>query len=276
MVDVSLKSNDKKEKDETGKKVTPVMGQPDPQNRIGTSGPKGGGESASAKVKPGSKVSKKYNTDSSYGYYTKQGEYVPADIDMRDGGGMNASGTTYSGGGLLSALGNVLKVTPYGQENTPREQIGYRDITDMFDGGGPQASGGAYQGGGNLSIMGNLLDTLGGVDQGVRTPYVYDTPTPRPTEMQAPQRSFMTQESMDKRKALAGNMQRFPTSVMENIENVIENTEFKPPVQTMEQVRTNMAKEMLADKYGTAFFTFPPSVQQMEIQEVLRQMGTGF
>lgn len=191
MVDVSLRPKRRPDDLVKNNKFSPVMGRSDPQNRIGTSGPKGGGEGATAKVKPGSDVFNQYNNDSSYGYYTEEGLYVPADIDMRDGGGMNASGTYYEGGGLLSALGNVFKVTPYGQENTPREQIGYRDIADMFDRGGPQASGGRYQGGGMISVMGNLLDDLGGVDQGTRTPYVYETSTATPTVTANTQRNYV-------------------------------------------------------------------------------------
>ena len=180
MVDVSLRPKKRPEDLKPGRNVSPIMGRADPQDRIGVSGPKGGGESATAQVKPGSKAFNQYNNDSSYGYYTEEGYYVPADVDMRDGGGMNSSGTFYEGGGLISALGNVFKVRPYGQENTPREQIGYRDFTDMTDRGGPQASGGAYQGGGTISAIGNLLDAIGGVDQGTSTPYVYETPNQMP------------------------------------------------------------------------------------------------
>ena len=180
MVDVSMRPKKRPDDLKKGRNVSPIMGRADPQDRIGTSAPKGGGEGATAQVKPGSKAFNQYNNDSSYGYYTEEGYYVPADVDMRDGGGMNSSGTFYEGGGLISALGNVFKVRPYGQENTTREQIGYRDFTDMTDRGGPQASGGAYQGGGTISAIGNLLDAIGGVDQGTRTPYVYETPNQMP------------------------------------------------------------------------------------------------
>lgn len=160
-----------------GKNVSPVMFGGDPQNRIGISGPKGGGEAAKAQVKVGSDIYKQYNNDGRYGYYNDEGYYVPADIDMRDGGGADANDTFFEGGGFLSLLGNIAKIRPYGQKDTPREQIGFRNVADMFDRGGPQHSGGEYKGGMTLSMLGNLADQIGGVDQGTRTRYNYD-PTP--------------------------------------------------------------------------------------------------
>ena len=158
-----------------GKNVSPVMFGGDPQNRIGISGPKGGGEAAKAQVKVGSDIYKQYNNDGRYGYYNDEGYYVPADIDMRDGGGADANDTFFEGGGFLSLLGNIAKIKPYGQKDTPREQIGFRNVADMFDRGGPQHSGGEYKGGMTLSMLGNLADQIGGVDQGTRTRYNYDT-----------------------------------------------------------------------------------------------------
>lgn len=154
---------------------SPIMGNRDPEERIGVKGPKGGGEAAKARVEVGSDIFNKYNNDGRYGYYNDQGYYVPADIDMRDGGGADKSDTFFEGGGFLSLLGNIAKVRPYGQKDTPREQIGFRNINDMFDRGGPQHSGGAYRGGGTISMLGNLAERIGGVDQGTRTRYNYDT-----------------------------------------------------------------------------------------------------
>ena len=164
----------------------PIMGNKDPEGRIGVKGPKGGGEAAKARVEVGSDIYKKYNNDGRYGYYNEQGYYVPADIDMRDGGGADNADTFFEGGGFLSLLANIAKVRPYGQKDTPREQIGFRNIDDMFDRGGPQHSGGAYRGGGKISMLGNLADRIGGVDQGTRTRYNYNTtasviPTPDET-----------------------------------------------------------------------------------------------
>lgn len=159
-----------------GRTVSPVMGGNDPENRIGVKGPKGGGKAAKAQVKVGSDIFNQYNNDGRFGYYNQQGYYVPADIDMRDGGGADANDTFFEGGGLISLLGNIAKVRPYGQRNTPREQIGFRNIDDMFDRGGPQHSGGEYRGGGTISMLGNLADRIGGADQGTRTRYTYETP----------------------------------------------------------------------------------------------------
>lgn len=158
-----------------GERATPIMGGNDPQGRIGVAGPKGGGEAAQAQVEVGSPVFRQYNNDGKFGYYNDQGFYVPADIDMRDGGGADANDTFFEGGGLMSLLGNIFKVRPYGQENTPREQIGFRNVQDMFDRGGPQHSGGEYKGGGKISMLGNMMDQISGVNQGTRTRYNYNT-----------------------------------------------------------------------------------------------------
>ena len=277
MVDVSMMPKDRPDYKEK-KKPSPIMGRSDPQNRIGVKGPKGGGETATAKVKPGSDVYNQYNTDSKYGYYTKEGYYVPADIDMQDGGGMNASGTTFKGGGLISTLGNVLKVRPYGQENTPIEQIGYRDFTDMTDRGGPQASGGRYEGGGLLSVMANALDDLGGVDQGTRTPYVYETSTPTPTVTTKTQRNYVG-SGANPRTAYGYSptyvSDVFDASPMPNVANILDNTQFDPPTKTMDEVRRSMAKNALAERFDW-FLLAPPETQEMYIQDEMMKMGAGF
>lgn len=127
----------------------------------------------------------KYNTDNSYGYYNDQGQYVDFFTDATDGGGMNTTGTFFKGGGPISTLGNVMKIRPAGMSREmkdgqyviPREQIGFRDITDMTDRGGPQAMGGEYQGGPMfVSNIFNALDKIGGVDQGERVAYADLTP----------------------------------------------------------------------------------------------------
>lgn len=158
-----------------GERTSPIMGSRDPQGRIGVAGPKGGGEAAKARVEVGSDVYNLYNNDGRYGYYNDQGYYVPADIDMRDGGGADNADTFFEGGGFLSLLGNIAKIRPYGQKDTPREQIGFRNVADMFDRGGPQHSGGEYRGGGTLSMLGNIAESIAGVNQGTRTRYNYDT-----------------------------------------------------------------------------------------------------
>ena len=58
--------------------------------------------------------------DNSFGYYDMNtGKYVPAYIDMFDGGGMNTSGDTFKGAGIYSAALNAAGVAPYGY-NRPR------------------------------------------------------------------------------------------------------------------------------------------------------------
>ena len=150
----------------------------------GGGGPKGGGP---ARIDPTTKVGQsfvqKYNTDGRYGYYNTNpnhekyalGEYVPAFRDMMDGGGYDTNDTFFKGAGPISALLNVAKIRPYGQSETPREQIGFRDFTDMTDRGGPQHSGGEFEGGGMISMAGNLMDKLSGREATPKTRY-YEGP----------------------------------------------------------------------------------------------------
>ena len=151
----------------------------------GGSGGKGGGR---PDISPDKVSESKYNTDNSYGYYDASGKYVPAFVDMRDGGGKNQSGNYFVGGGILSGLLNAAKVRPAGGARemqdgeyvVPIADIGYRDIRDMFDRGGPQASGGRFQGGGQLSGLANLGYNLTGREFGERTPYGPSVPTAAP------------------------------------------------------------------------------------------------
>ena len=58
--------------------------------------------------------------DNRFGYYDMNtGRYVPAYIDMFDGGGKNTSGEFFEGAGLYSGLLNLAGVAPYGY-NRPR------------------------------------------------------------------------------------------------------------------------------------------------------------
>ena len=58
--------------------------------------------------------------DNAWGYHDMNtGKYVPAFIDMFDGGGKNTSGDTFQGAGLYSAALNAMNVAPYGY-NRPR------------------------------------------------------------------------------------------------------------------------------------------------------------
>ena len=57
--------------------------------------------------------------DKSFGYYDMNtGKYIPAFVDMFDGGGMNTSGDTFQGGPFSNML-NMAGVAPYGY-NRPR------------------------------------------------------------------------------------------------------------------------------------------------------------
>ena len=49
-----------------------------------------------------------------YGYNDKQGNWVPAGVDMRNGGGAGMAGPTFQGGGTYSLLANILGIRPYG------------------------------------------------------------------------------------------------------------------------------------------------------------------
>lgn len=58
--------------------------------------------------------------DNRFGYYDMNtGKYIPAFIDMFDGGGKNTSGEFFEGAGLYSAALNAAGVAPYGF-NRPR------------------------------------------------------------------------------------------------------------------------------------------------------------
>ena len=147
---------------------------------IATSG--GGGKGGRPDINPNTNegaealamAQQQFNNDGSYGYYNNQGKYVPFYVDALDGGGIDTNDTFFEGAGPISTLLNVAKIAPYGQSETPREQIGFRDITDMRDRGGPQASGGKFQGAGSYSGMMNFLDELSGATVPEREEYVYD------------------------------------------------------------------------------------------------------
>ena len=89
---------------------------------------KGGGKGSAKDIeftdgKPSAEQRKRIlasQNDNSFGYYDMNtGRYVPAFIDMFDGGGMNTSGDTFQGAGLYSAALNAMNVAPYGY-NRPR------------------------------------------------------------------------------------------------------------------------------------------------------------
>ena len=97
----------------------------------------------------------------------KKKEYTSVS-DMFDGGGAGASGPTFEGGGIISAIGNSLggpKIfggtfasgddAPGGGTRIKHEQpVGF--MTDAFDGGGFGYSGDYFEGG-PYSILANIL-----------------------------------------------------------------------------------------------------------------------
>ena len=145
-------------------------------------GGKGGRPSIDPRTEANQKIIRDSQNDGGYGYYTNMGRYVPFSVDIRDGGGMNTSGNFFKGAGPLSTALNVARVRPAGPASekvngefvVPREQIGFRDLTDATDRGGPQASGGKYEGGGQVSAIFNMIDTLGGATIPERQEYIYN------------------------------------------------------------------------------------------------------
>jgi hypothetical protein len=49
-----------------------------------------------------------------YGYHDARGNWVPASVDMRNGGGAGRAGNTFMGGGMYSGLLNMFGVRPEG------------------------------------------------------------------------------------------------------------------------------------------------------------------
>ena len=160
--------------------LAPVIGAPTSTDSGGntyevrspTSGGKGGGRAQVAmNTDMGKAYARQFNEDDSYGYYNQRGEYVSPFTDMRDGGGKNQSGNYFVGGGLLSTIGNLLKVRPVGPASErdpmtgdyiiPRSEIGFTSLADAFDQGGPQASGGGFRDGGMAGNFLNMLNRIG-------------------------------------------------------------------------------------------------------------------
>ena len=100
---------------------------------------------------------------------TQRGGGYTSFSDMFDGGGPGASGGPFKGGGLLSAVGNVLTGNR-GMGVGPEAGVGfagygYNDTggnwvpasIDMRNGGGPGMAGPTFMGGGHYSGILNLL-----------------------------------------------------------------------------------------------------------------------
>ena len=65
-----------------------------------------------------------------YGYNDASGNWVPASVDMRNGGGPGQAGPTFQGGGYYSGILNMLGVRPMGYNDTASS------MTPMGGGGG--------------------------------------------------------------------------------------------------------------------------------------------
>lgn len=63
-----------------------------------------------------------------YGYNDAGGNWVPAYIDMRNGGGPGMAGPTFQGGGHYSALANMLGIRPMGYNDT-MDAGGYNPVS---------------------------------------------------------------------------------------------------------------------------------------------------
>ena len=103
--------------------------------------------------------------------------------DMFDGGGRNAEGQTFQGGGPLSAMANAMNIAPSGyharqaeisanapaptraaqmqeqtyRKATPRGAENYSRFRDMRDGGGMGYEGNNFRGAGGYSVLANML-----------------------------------------------------------------------------------------------------------------------
>ena len=92
--------------------------------------------------------------------------------DMFDGGGAGRSGSTFSGGGPISSISNMVatpsgsrgsegQMRPQGRPDMQRMAAGQSQkpnfLQDMFNGGGMGASGDTFQGAGGYSGLLNML-----------------------------------------------------------------------------------------------------------------------
>jgi len=139
--------------------------------------------------------------------------------DMFDGGGRNAVGDTFKGGGPLSALANAMNIAPAGyharqaeaRANAPAptraaqmQQRGYRQPTrgtkdyrffqDIRDGGGMGYSGNSFQGAGGYSVLAKMLGVNPlGYDERMAEAQALAATTPHiasGTSVSAPRRDF--------------------------------------------------------------------------------------
>jgi hypothetical protein len=57
-----------------------------------------------------------------YGYHDAQGNWVPASVDMQNGGGPGRAGNVFQGGGGYSAIANMLGIRPRGYNDMVMSQ----------------------------------------------------------------------------------------------------------------------------------------------------------
>ena len=109
--------------------------------------------------------------------------------DMFDGGGAGSSGSTFSGGGPISSISNMVasprgsrgsggQMRPQGrpdmQQMAARQSQKPNFLQDMFNGGGMGASGDKFQGAGGYSGLLNMLGItpMGAQDRGTMQSYM--------------------------------------------------------------------------------------------------------
>ena len=109
--------------------------------------------------------------------------------DMFDGGGAGRSGSTFSGGGPISSISNMVatprgsrgsegQMRPQGRPDMQRMAAGQSQkpnfLQDMFNGGGMGASGDKFQGAGGYSGLLNLFGVkpAGAQDRGTMQSYM--------------------------------------------------------------------------------------------------------
>lgn len=107
--------------------------------------------------------------------------------DMFDGGGPGKSGPSFSGGGMVSAVGNAF-ARPSGSiaRGEPDMRTGFGGLlTDMFDGGGFGQSGDRFSGGPPAgALMGGLLNALNVRPMGYEDRLGAMRPQMRPNDLQ--------------------------------------------------------------------------------------------
>lgn len=145
--------------------------------------------------------------------------------DMFDGGGAGQSGSSFSGGGPISSMANMVatprgsrgsegQMRPQGRPDMQRMAAGQSQkpnfLQDMFNGGGMGASGDTFQGLGGYSGLLNLLGVkpAGSQDRGTLASYMEalqaaSQPQMQPQAPYSPQ--MQPQPSMQPPTAMSGS-----------------------------------------------------------------------